>query len=80
MEGQLLLSILTRRTDRYITAVENFPDQWNLDVVLRDYKSAFRCNGCLMPGRIIHLQGDQRQNVVTFSLQRGLTADNIVQT
>lgn len=76
------MRVEARPGNKAVTIVENFPPDWNLDALVRDFRHEFRCGGVIdfRDGTIIRLQGDQRQNVLDFCAQRGVDASAFVYT
>tara|TARA_B100000427_G_C15014682_1_gene379848 strand:+ start:120 stop:413 length:294 start_codon:yes stop_codon:yes gene_type:complete len=64
------IRIQQRNSRQKITTVEGLPDKYDLKRILKVCKREFACNGSIVNdrtyGKVIQLQGDQRENMSKF--------------
>lgn len=64
------IRIQQRNGRKSITTVQGLASDLNLKLILKVWKKSFTCNGAIVDdeehGKVIQLQGDQRENVRHF--------------
>ena len=48
---------------RSTTTIEGLDDDLDLEKICKYMRKAFSCNGTVLEGKVIHLQGDQRDTI-----------------
>jgi len=76
------IRIQQRNGRKTLTTVQGLPSQLDFQKVLKAFKKQFCCNGTIVEdpelGKVIQLQGDQRNNVFQFLVDEGICKKNLV--
>lgn len=77
------IRIQQRNGRKSITTVQGLAEDLNLKLILKTWKKSFTCNGAIVNdeehGKVIQLQGDQRENVRDFLVSEEIIGkDDIV--
>lgn len=74
------IRIQQRRGRKSITIVQGLASDLSLKRILKAWKNSFKCNGAIVEdeeeGKIIQLQGDQRQNVHDFLINEEINHED----
>ena len=77
--GYVHLRIQQRNKRQTITTVEGIPNKYDLKRIAKVCKKQFACNACIIDdttyGKVIQLQGDQRENIKTFLSSVGIVPE-----
>jgi translation initiation factor 1 len=71
-----------RNARKTLTTVQGVPEEYDLKKLLKAVRKNFACNGCIIEhdehGKVIQLQGDQRENVYEFLIKADIAdAENL---
>jgi len=76
------IRIQQRNGRKTLTTVQGLPQELDFKKVLKAFKKQFCCNGTIVEhltlGKIIQLQGDQRNNVFQFLVDEGICKKDLV--
>ena len=76
------IRIQQRNGRKTLTTVQGLPQELDFKRIIRAFKKSFACNGTLVEdeelGRVIQLQGDQRQKIAAFLIDEGICSKNSV--
>jgi translation initiation factor 1 len=65
-----------------LTIIQGLNEKLDLDKINKNLKKEFCCNGCIIDdsnlGKVIQLQGDQRENVVRFFLEEKILTKKFI--
>ncbi|AFP65251.1 translation factor sui1 (nucleomorph) [Chroomonas mesostigmatica CCMP1168] len=65
-----------RNGRKSLTTIQGLNEKLDIEKITKTLKKDFCCNGCItedpMLGKIIQLQGDQRENVMKFFLEESI--------
>lgn len=65
-----------------LTIVQGLSEKLDLEKINKNLKKEFCCNGCIIEnlnlGKIIQLQGDQRENTIKFFLEEKILIKKII--
>lgn len=71
-----------RNGRKSITIIQGLSEKLNIEKITKNLKKEFCCNGCILNdlnmGKIIQLQGDQRENVIKFFLEQEIITKKIL--
>jgi len=75
------IRIQQRNGRKTLTTIQGLPAEYDPKKVLKAAKKEFACNGSLVEddeyGKVIQLQGDQRQQIKTLLTEEGIPAKDI---
>ncbi|GAA5853501.1 hypothetical protein JCM8547_002481 [Rhodosporidiobolus lusitaniae] len=75
------IRIQQRNGRKTITTLQGVPTEYDPKKLLKAFKKEFACNGSIVEheemGKVIQLQGDQRQNIFNILIEEGLDKDTI---
>ncbi|GAA5940850.1 hypothetical protein JCM10213_007982, partial [Rhodosporidiobolus nylandii] len=75
------IRIQQRNGRKTITTLQGVPKEYDPKKLLKAFKKEFACNGSIEEheemGKIIQLQGDQRQNIFNILVEEGLEKETI---
>ncbi|KAI1311245.1 translation initiation factor SUI1 [Xylaria venustula] len=80
-QNYIHIRIQQRNGRKTLTTVQGLPDKWDHKKILQHIKKKFACNGTIINdsemGKVIQLQGDQRNDVQEFLINKewGLELD-----
>ncbi|ABW98049.1 sui1 (nucleomorph) [Hemiselmis andersenii] len=67
-----------RNGRKSLTIIQGLNEKLNIEKITKVLKKEFCCNGCILCddnlGKIIQLQGDQRENVIKFFLEQEIVS------
>mmetsp|Transcript_35036 Transcript_35036/g.89524 ORF Transcript_35036/g.89524 Transcript_35036/m.89524 type:complete len:115 (+) Transcript_35036:775-1119(+) len=67
-----------RNGRKSLTIIQGLNEKLNIEKIIKALKKEFCCNGCILCdvnlGKIIQLQGDQRENVIKFFLEQEIVS------
>lgn len=64
--GKIHLRLQQRSKKQSLTTIEGLDDDLDLERICKYMRKTFNCNGTVLEGTVISLQGDQRENVVEW--------------
>jgi translation initiation factor 1 len=71
-----------RNGRKSLTIIQGLNQKLNIDKITKILKKVFCCNGCIINdenlGKIIQLQGDQRENVIKFFLEEKIVSKKLL--
>mmetsp|Transcript_8955 Transcript_8955/g.26895 ORF Transcript_8955/g.26895 Transcript_8955/m.26895 type:complete len:113 (-) Transcript_8955:252-590(-) len=77
-KGFVHIRLQQRNGRKSLTTVQGLDEKINLQRLTKEFKKGFNCNGCVVDdkelGRVIQLQGDQRENVKKFIVDEKLAS------
>ncbi|GAA5890970.1 hypothetical protein JCM6882_008870 [Rhodosporidiobolus microsporus] len=75
------IRIQQRNGRKTITTLQGVPAEYDLKKLLKAFKKEFACNGSIEEhdehGKVIQLQGDQRQNIYDILVDEGIEKETI---
>ncbi|GAA6022958.1 hypothetical protein JCM10207_007729 [Rhodosporidiobolus poonsookiae] len=75
------IRIQQRNGRKTITTLQGVPTEYDPKKLLKAFKKEFACNGSIVEheemGKVIQLQGDQRQNIFNILVEEGIEKDTI---
>ncbi|GAA5831422.1 hypothetical protein JCM11251_004020 [Rhodosporidiobolus azoricus] len=75
------IRIQQRNGRKTITTLQGVPAEYDLKKLLKAFKKEFACNGSIEEhdehGKVIQLQGDQRQNIYEILVDEGIEKETI---
>ncbi|THH12176.1 hypothetical protein EW146_g7799 [Bondarzewia mesenterica] len=80
-QNYIHIRIQQRNGRKTLTTLQGLPVEYDAKKLLKAFKKEFACNGTLVDdvdmGKVIQLQGDQRQKISTFLIDEGLPRNTI---
>ena len=71
-----------RNGRKSLTIIQGLDESIDFGKVIKFFKKDFCCNGCIVKdaqlGIVIQLQGDQRENVRTFLINKEISGNNFI--
>lgn len=71
-----------RNGRKSLTIIQGLSEKLDVEKITKFLKKEFCCNGCILLdgnlGKIIQLQGDQRENVIKFFLEQEILSKKVV--
>merc|ERR1712023_501298 len=81
-QNYIHIRIQQRNGRKTLTTVQGLPKKLDFKRIIRAFKKSFACNGTPVEdeelGRVIQLQGDQRQKIAAFLIDEGICSKNSV--
>merc|ERR1712093_344293 len=75
------IRIQQRNGRKTITTLQGVPPEYDPKKLLKAFKKEFACNGSIVEheemGKVIQLQGDQRQKIMEILVEEGIEKDTI---
>ncbi|GAA5851561.1 hypothetical protein JCM9279_006897 [Rhodotorula babjevae] len=75
------IRIQQRNGRKTITTLQGVPAEYDPKKLLKAFKKEFACNGSIVEheemGKVIQLQGDQRQKIMEILIEEGIEKDTI---
>ncbi|GAA6035262.1 hypothetical protein JCM8097_008788 [Rhodosporidiobolus ruineniae] len=75
------IRIQQRNGRKTITTLQGVPTEYDPKKLLKAFKKEFACNGSIVEheemGKVIQLQGDQRQNIFNILVEEGIEKETI---
>ncbi len=76
------IRIQQRNGRKTITTLQGLPSEFDLKMILREFKKDFACNGTIVTdptlGEVIQLNGDQRDKIRSFLIREKIAANDII--
>ena len=74
------IRIQQRNGRKCITTIQGLPEEVDLKKIMKFAKKSFSCNGAVITdeeeGKIIQLQGDQRENMKKFIIKENIAEES----
>lgn len=71
-----------RNGRKSLTIIQGLSKKLDIEKITKSLKKEFCCNGCILNdshlGKVIQLQGDQRENVIKFFLEQTIVSKKFV--
>ncbi|CEQ42159.1 SPOSA6832_03954 [Sporobolomyces salmonicolor] len=75
------IRIQQRNGRKTITTLQGVPSEYDPKKLLKAFKKEFACNGSIVDdeemGKVIQLQGDQRQKILEILIEEGIEKETI---
>lgn len=78
MQALVHIRLQARTARKFVTTVQGLEDDLDLQRLLRTWKKCFHCNGAILTGGVIQLNGDQRKNVRDFLVDETICREDCV--
>lgn len=75
------IRLTTRKKDKYITSIENLPDECDIKTFIKELKKKLSCNGCIKKDDnkfVIQLAGDHRDFIEEFLVNEKIATDDCI--
>ncbi|TFL07363.1 eukaryotic translation initiation factor 1 [Pterulicium gracile] len=73
-QNYIHIRVQQRNGRKTLTTLQGLPKEYDTKKILKAFKQEFACNGTLIDdeemGKVIQLQGDQRQHIFDFLIKR----------
>jgi translation initiation factor 1 len=69
-QTKIHIRIQQRSTRQSLTLLEGLDSDLDLDRICKYMRKAFNCNGTVLEGSVISLQGDQRENIAIWLVEQ----------
>lgn len=81
-KGIVHIRLQQRNGRKSLTTIQGLDEKLDLGKLTKAFKKTFCCNGCVVEnkelGRIIQLQGDQREKVKAFLTEEDIAAKKMI--
>lgn len=81
-KGIVHIRLQQRNGRKSLTTIQGLDEKLDLHKLTKAFKKEFCCNGCVVDnkelGRIVQLQGDQRDNVKKFLYEEEIANKNLI--
>ncbi|PAV23988.1 eukaryotic translation initiation factor 1 [Pyrrhoderma noxium] len=76
------IRIQQRNGRKTLTTLQGIGEEYDLKKILKEFKREFACNGTIVEdpelGKVIQLQGDQREKIRDFLTENGIERSTII--
>lgn len=81
-KGIVHIRLQQRNGRKSLTTIQGLDDKLDLNRLTKAFKKEFCCNGCVVDnkelGKVIQLQGDQRENVKKFLAEEEIASKKMI--
>lgn len=81
-KGIVHIRLQQRNGRKSLTTIQGLDDKLDLNKLTKAFKKGFCCNGCVVDnkelGKVIQLQGDQREKVKTFLAEEDIASKRMI--
>ncbi|CDF37551.1 Translation initiation factor eIF1 [Chondrus crispus] len=81
-KGIVHIRLQQRNGRKSLTTIQGLDDKLDLAKLTKAFKKEFCCNGCVVDnkelGKVIQLQGDQREKVKSFLTEEDIAASRMI--
>jgi translation initiation factor 1 len=71
-----------RNGRKSLTIIQGLDESIDFEKIIKSFKKEFCCNGCIVKdkqlGAVVQLQGDQRENVKNFLIQKEISCEKFI--